>query len=77
MTLRRKERDIPVDEIRIAVVGVGRMGLTHAENLAHRVPGVRLGAVTTSKEERVLEVRRACGDVPVYPTLGALLSEED
>jgi myo-inositol 2-dehydrogenase/D-chiro-inositol 1-dehydrogenase len=66
-----------VDEIRVAVVGVGRMGLTHAENLAHRVPGVRLAAVTTSDKQRALEVRRACGDVPVYPTLGALLSEED
>jgi predicted dehydrogenase len=62
-----------VSEIRIAVVGVGRMGLTHAENLARRVRGVRLVAVTTSKAERAAEVRRSSGDVAVFPTLEALL----
>ena len=30
-------------EVRIGVIGVGRMGLTHAENLAHRVRGARQG----------------------------------
>ncbi len=29
-------------ELRMAVIGVGRMGLTHAENLARRVRGARL-----------------------------------
>jgi predicted dehydrogenase len=57
----------------MAVVGVGRMGLTHAENLAHRVRGARLVAVTTSDEQRSAEARACCGDVAVYPTLEALL----
>jgi myo-inositol 2-dehydrogenase/D-chiro-inositol 1-dehydrogenase len=61
-------------EIRIAVVGVGRMGLTHAENLAHRVRGSQLVAVTTSNEERVAEARRCCGDIAVYPDLDSLLA---
>lgn len=65
-----------MDEIRIAVIGVGRMGMTHAENLARRVPGVRLLAVTTSDAERAAEARRRCGDVAVYPTLEALLEAE-
>ena len=38
--------------IRIAVIGVGRMGQTHAENLVRRVGGAQLVAVTTSDEER-------------------------
>jgi myo-inositol 2-dehydrogenase/D-chiro-inositol 1-dehydrogenase len=63
-----------MNEIRVAVIGVGRMGLTHAENLAHRVQGVRLVAVTTSKTERADEARRRCGDVAVYPDLEALLA---
>jgi len=62
-----------MDEIRIAVVGVGRIGLTHAENLAHRVRGARLVAVTTSQEERANEARRFCGDAAVYQSLDALL----
>ena len=62
----------------MAVVGVGRMGLTHAENLARRVRGVQLVAVTTSDPERAAEARRACGepDLAVYPDLDTLLASE-
>ncbi|MFC2030248.1 Gfo/Idh/MocA family protein [Chloroflexota bacterium] len=63
-------------ELRMAVVGVGRMGLTHAENLAHRVPGVELVAVTTSSQERAEEARRRCGAVAVHRDLDALLAQE-
>ncbi len=30
--------------VRVGIVGVGRMGRRHAENLAHRVPGADLVA---------------------------------
>jgi predicted dehydrogenase len=66
-----------MDELRIAVVGVGRIGLTHAEHLAGRVRGARLVAVTTSSPERARAVHRRCGEIPVYPTLDALLDTED
>ena len=62
-----------MDQVRIAVVGVGRIGLTHAESLARRVRGARLVAVTTSNEERAAAARACCGDVAVYPNLDALL----
>jgi myo-inositol 2-dehydrogenase/D-chiro-inositol 1-dehydrogenase len=64
------------DEIRMAVIGVGRMGLTHAENLARRVRGARLVAVTTSKPERAAAAQECCGGVAVYPDLASLLSKE-
>ena len=60
--------------IRIAVIGVGRMGLTHAENLSRRVRGAELVAVTTSDEGRAAGARQACGDIAVYPTVDDLLS---
>jgi len=60
----------------MAVVGVGRMGLTHAENLVSRIRGAHLVAVTTSSAERAAEVRRCCGAVPVYDDLDALLEAE-
>lgn len=63
-----------MDELRIAVVGVGRMGLTHAENLARRVRGARLVAVTTSSADRAAQVRACCGEVAVYPSPEALLA---
>ncbi len=62
-----------MDDIRIAVVGVGRIGITHAENLARRVRGAKLVAVTTSSPERAADARARCGDVAVYPGLEALL----
>ena len=62
-----------MDEIRIAVIGAGRIGLTHAENVAHRVQGARLVAVTTSNQQRSAAVQEYCGDVACYPTLEALL----
>jgi predicted dehydrogenase len=64
-------------ELRVAVVGAGRMGLTHAENLAHRVRGARLSAVTTSSTERAEQVRRCCGGVTVYPDIERLISFDD
>jgi scyllo-inositol 2-dehydrogenase (NAD+) len=65
-----------MDELRIAVVGVGRMGLTHAENLAHRVRNARLVAVTTSSAERAEAVRRRCGAVSVYDNLDRLIEAD-
>lgn len=63
-------------DLRMAVVGVGRMGVTHAENLARRLRGASLVAVTTSDAERARKVRQCCGEVAVYPGLEALLASE-
>ena len=65
-----------MSDIRIAVVGVGRIGLTHAENLARRVRGATLVAVTTTSVERAEQARQNCGDVAVYPGLDELLNSE-
>ena len=65
-----------MNELRIAVVGVGRMGLTHAENLVRRTRGARLCAVTTSSAERAEAVRRCCGAVPVYEDIDQLIESE-
>lgn len=65
-----------MDELRIAVIGVGRMGLTHAENLAHRVRGAHLVAVTTSSAERADAVRRACGGIAVHEDVDRLAATE-
>jgi scyllo-inositol 2-dehydrogenase (NAD+) len=64
------------NELRIAVVGVGRIGLTHAEHLSRQVRGARLVAVTTSSPERARVVRESCGELSVYPTLDEMLDAE-
>jgi predicted dehydrogenase len=65
-----------MDEVRVAVVGVGRIGMTHAETLARRTRGARLVAVTTSSAERAAEARRRCGELSVYSSLETLLQAE-
>ena len=65
-----------MDQVRIAVVGVGRIGLTHAEALARRVRGAQLVAVTTSRPDRAEAARATCGPVVVYPDLDSLLAAE-
>jgi len=60
----------------MAVVGVGRMGLTHAENIAQHIQNTRLVAVTTSCAERAEAVRRCCGAVPVYDNFTQLIESE-
>ena len=65
-----------MNDLRMAVVGAGRMGQTHAENLHYRIRGAHLVAVTTSSAERAAEVRRRCGAVSVYDNLTALLEAE-
>ncbi|OGO20323.1 MAG: hypothetical protein A2Z14_18490 [Chloroflexi bacterium RBG_16_48_8] len=62
-----------MDRLRVAVIGVGRIGLVHAENMAHRVQGAELVAMTTSVPARAEEARRRCGDVPVYASIEDLL----
>jgi predicted dehydrogenase len=65
-----------MSKLRIAVVGAGRMGLTHAENIVQRTRGAQLVAVTTSNTERAEAVRRCCGAVPVYGDLDRLIESE-
>ena len=65
-----------MSDLRMAVVGVGRMGLTHAENLVHRTRGAQLVAVTTSSAERAEAVRRRCGAISVYDNIDRLIESE-
>jgi inositol 2-dehydrogenase len=64
-----------MQRLRIAIVGVGRMGLTHAENLVHRISRAELVAVTTSNPQRAEEVQKSCGPVTVYPDLDTMLEK--
>lgn len=65
-----------MEDLRMAVIGVGRIGLAHALNLAHRIRGARLVAVTTSRADRAAEVERACGPLTVAPSVETLLASE-
>ncbi len=63
-------------QLNMAVVGAGRIGMVHARNLAHRVRGCRLVAVSTGNPQRVAAARAEFGDdIAIYPDLATLLAD--
>jgi predicted dehydrogenase len=60
--------------LRMAVIGLGRMGEVHAANIATHVPGAELAAVVDADEARRRTVGARLG-APAAPTLEAALAE--
>jgi len=62
--------------VRIGIVGVGRMGRRHAENLATRVPGASLVAACSPIGEELEWARTALGVGSLYKDYGDLLADK-
>src|SRR5664279_2616062 len=60
--------------VRIGIVGVGRMGRRHAENLALRVPGAELVAACSPLTEELDWTRDALGVRGLYKEYAELLA---
>jgi len=64
-------------DLRIAVIGAGRIGLVHAANIAHRLRGADLVAVTTANPDRAAAARQLFGpELAIYANLAGLLAQE-
>jgi myo-inositol 2-dehydrogenase/D-chiro-inositol 1-dehydrogenase len=61
-----------IESMRLGVVGLGRMGRVHAQNLAYGVPGARLAGVVDSRPKVAAAVGRELG-VPSRTALDDLL----
>lgn len=61
--------------IRIAAAGVGRLGLLHAQNLAHHVPGAELAVIVDVDEEAARRAGTLCG-VTYTTDYAAVLADE-
>lgn len=61
--------------IPVAAIGVGRLGLLHAQNLARRVPGAELRAVVDIDEDLARRAGGLC-DVPHTTDYRAVLADE-
>jgi len=57
------------NEIRVAVVGAGRMGADHIERITHRTNGARVSAVVDVALDRAREMAAAAGDAAVFGSL--------
>lgn len=64
-----------MSEVRIAAVGVGRLGLVHAQNLARLVPGAALAVVVDVNEEAARHAGALCG-VPYSTDYAAVLADD-
>src|SRR3954451_21790047 len=62
--------------LRVAVIGVGRIGRMHAELLAHRVPGLALASVYDAAPD-VAQTIGAQPAADVAETVDELLSADD
>lgn len=60
--------------VRIGIVGIGRMGRRHAENLAQRVPGAELVAACSPIGEELEWARDELGVQGLYKDYAALLA---
>jgi myo-inositol 2-dehydrogenase/D-chiro-inositol 1-dehydrogenase len=64
-----------MNEIRIGIVGLGRLGMRHAENIAFRLVGARLEAACALEAERVQKVSREWGVPRGYTRFEDLLAD--
>jgi myo-inositol 2-dehydrogenase/D-chiro-inositol 1-dehydrogenase len=63
--------------VRYGIVGLGRMGRRHADNLARRVPGAALVAACSTVPEELAYARDALGVPFVTDSLDALLARPE
>src|SRR5208337_5327979 len=62
------------DSVRIGIVGLGRLGRRHAENLAFRVAGAKLVAAASPVAEERAWAEKTLKGVTTYPGLEELLA---
>ena len=62
------------ERIRVGIVGLGRLGRRHADNLAFRVEGVQLVAAASPVEAERAWAAASLGRVATYPGLEELLA---
>ncbi|MFM0737139.1 Gfo/Idh/MocA family oxidoreductase [Paraburkholderia xenovorans] len=63
--------------LRVGVVGLGRLGKRHAENLAYRVPGAALVAACSPVEDELTWARENLPEPRLYDDYGALLADRE
>lgn len=63
-------------KIKIGVVGLGRLGKKHAENIAFRIPNAELSAVCSLIEEEVYSIQKSWGIKYGYVKYSEMLENE-
>lgn len=64
-------------QLRIGVIGAGRIGKLHADNLANRVPGAKLEAISDVNLQAAQELAAKHGVTKVFDDYKKLLADKD
>lgn len=64
-------------KVKVGIVGLGRLGKKHAENLAFRIPNAELAAVCSVIPEEVEQVQREWGIENTYVNYDEMLQNKD
>ena len=59
--------------VAVGVIGLGRIGRVHAENLALRIPGAQVAAVVDQNEQTARELAEVLSISQVHVTVDALI----
>ena len=70
-------KGVAMETVRIGSVGLGRLGLRHAENIAHAVQNARLEAICDVNEAALRETGERLGAAKRYTSYEALLADPD
>lgn len=66
-----------MEQIRIGVVGLGRLGFKHAKNIAHVVQNARLTAVCSINEEELALARTELGVIKCFTDYSEMIGHPD
>lgn len=72
-----KARKNKVKKVKIGIVGLGRLGIKHAENIAFKVPNAELTAVCSTVEEEVQNAQKSWGIKYGYTDYKAMLENKE
>lgn len=66
-----------MEQIKIGIAGLGRLGSVHAANLAFRIPGVQLAAACSPVEAELTRAREQFGITDTYTDYDEMLQKAD
>ena len=76
--IQSKERGAKLKEtINCAVIGVGRLGLVHANNLVHHIPDVKVKSIVASRMESAEKTARSLGVSKWTNNVQEIFEDED
>jgi myo-inositol 2-dehydrogenase / D-chiro-inositol 1-dehydrogenase len=66
-----------MQKLKVGLVGLGRLGVTHAENIAFKIPNVELTAVCTRTQEKLDKIQNNLNVKSAYTDFNEMIKDAD